>query len=106
MCFEKYVEECNAKNENPVSLEEYLPKTISFKSPKSDTCQLYDAFYVTQTYSKDINEIKSLEVQQDYHQRQAEGGQNEIFKVTKENNENDNVHLITFDLHQTLPTQN
>lgn len=103
--FEKYVEECKVKNENPLSLEEYLPKTISFKSPKSDSCQRCDTFYIAITYSKYINEIKSLEVQPELHQRQAETRQNEISKVTKENNENDNVHLITFDLHHTLPTQ-
>lgn len=54
-------------------------------------------------HSKDINEI-TLEVQQELHQRKAEAGQNEISKATKEAKENNNVHMITFDLQQTLPT--
>lgn len=108
-CFEKYAEKSNSRNESPVSVDKYRrifteDYSVRFKGPKSDTFHSWDGFSAAIMHSKEINEVNSLDVQQELHQTKAETGQNELSKSTNESNKNNNVHVITFDLQQNLST--
>lgn len=112
LCFERYSQDCDVMKKKAVSADKFRrifteEYNISFKSPKSDTCQRCDSLAVAIKHAKisnDDNELNSLELQQQLHHRKAEAGQKEISKASNEARQNSGVHVITFDLQQTLPT--
>uniref|UniRef100_A0A6P7FFW2 Uncharacterized protein PF11_0207-like n=1 Tax=Diabrotica virgifera virgifera TaxID=50390 RepID=A0A6P7FFW2_DIAVI len=93
---------------NQTSSEDFLTKdyNISFKTPKSDTCAKCDEFQININHSKEIGDneqLKELETSKELHLRKAKAARDVLEKAVEESKEND-VHVITFDLQQALPT--
>lgn len=105
---EKYLPYCNENNVQPVKEDMYrrifsTEYNIGFKLPKSDTCATCDRLKIDIDSNVSNEEIlKSLNIEQELHQKRAEVMQTSLQEATEDKNAD--VQVISFDLQQTLPT--
>lgn len=105
-----YIAWCKERNIIPVNGDRYrrifnLEYNIGFKMPKSDTCATCDSLNLMINSNKDNeSEAKNLQVKLQLHQTRAQAMQQNLKDEVKNNEENQNTTIISFDLQQTLPT--
>lgn len=112
LIYEKYKGNCQTENLSFVSSDKFRrifteDYNISFKSPKSDTCAKCDELQVNINQARetrDTKKLSELETAKELHLRKAEAARNLLKQAISESKENTNVHVITFDLQQALPT--
>ncbi|KAJ8892130.1 hypothetical protein PR048_004710 [Dryococelus australis] len=78
---------------------------IRFKSPKMDMCQLCGSLDVAIRHAencKNETEVHLLRVKKELRHRKVETGQSTIREAIELERQNRTVHVITFDLQQTL----
>ncbi|XP_077291998.1 uncharacterized protein LOC143915302 [Arctopsyche grandis] len=102
----KYCEEINCE---PVSVDKYRrvfcqEYNIGFKLPKSDTCKTCDTRDKKMGNETDEEQNRQLSIEKELHLRYAESMKTKMKTLSLLAKENSDVHVITIDLQQTLPT--
>lgn len=112
LLYNRYKECCQEAKSDFVSSDKFRrifteDYNIAFKPPKSDTCAHCDELVVKINHAKEIGEtetVRKLEFEKELHLRKAEKARDLFKKATEESTTNPDVHVITFDLQQALPT--
>lgn len=107
-----YVPWCNENGHNAVSRDKYrrifcTEFNIGFKIPQSDTCKTCDQLTVAvenaRTTGNDV-ELRKFETEHKAHLMKAEGMKNMLKDRSEESKKTPELHVITMDLQQALPT--
>lgn len=106
-----YLPFCDERGLNPVKENRYRrifseSYNIGFKFPKSDTCAICDELHIViNNEDTELAAKARAESEKELHLRYADSLRQKLTEYTQTaKNIPDDVHLITVDLQQTLPT--
>ena len=110
--YDEYARKCNQEEKSFVSADKFRrifteEFNISFKGPKSDTCATCDELNIKineAKRSKQVEDLQKITLDKELHLRKADAAFNCLKSAKAEAQQNQNVHVITFDLQQALPT--
>lgn len=105
-----FVKYCEERNIQPVSEDKFRrifseSYNIGFKLPKSDTCKTCDTLEITINESKTEEEKRQASITKDLHLKRAKAMRGKLREMSAKAKEKpDDIHVISIDLQQTLPT--
>lgn len=107
--YQLYKIKCEEENITPVKPWIYrrifnTDFNLSFYKLRSDTCNTCDKANVAIKSEKDTTKKKKLQIELEIHHRKVKQTLDEKKKDIEKIKNNNDIHMITFDLQKTLPT--